>query len=223
MASFPNSSESGRQLSGRIDKALEAARQPLSLEEVEPLIRSIVASMEGDLTSSDLHLYGELEALARYIQRAKSEVASIMPDEITGSHLPTAHDELDAVMGATERATQTIMDACDVIGSLAGKVDSEVGGALTDAITTIFEACNFQDVTGQRITKVVKALKNIENKVEEMMFALGDRKGPPPVSLTEPEPSGWGVDDSGAPLAHGPSLPGQGVDQDEIDRLLASF
>jgi chemotaxis protein CheZ len=229
MSSFHSPADSTRQLLDRIEEARQASSKPLTLEAAEPLIRSIVASIEGDVSMTDLHLYGELENLARYIQRAKNEVAALSPEDIKANHLPSAHDELDAVVGATESATNKIMDACDAISAIAGKVDPESANALIDITTTIFEACNFQDITGQRITKVVKALKHIESKVETMIYALGQNAAdrpppsPPPPLEVEPFTPDVGVSDSGRSIAHGPQLPGKGIDQDEIDRLLASF
>ena len=38
---------------------------------------------------------------------------------------------------------------------------------------SIFEACNFQDITGQRISKVVGAMKFVEERVHHMMEIWG--------------------------------------------------
>lgn len=199
----------------RIDAAHTEAAQPLSREEVGDIVREMLATLQGDVSAQDLGLYKELEALARYIQHARREIAAIRPADIRDCHLPTAHDELDAVVGATETATFAIFDACDAIGVIAGSIDGEQGVKLTEQITRIFEACNFQDITGQRITKVVKALKHIEAKIDALVAAFGES------ALgavdADPEPAG------DAALLHGPQLPGNAIDQDEIDRLLASF
>src|SRR3546814_20665853 len=50
----------------------------------------------------------------------------------------------------------------------------EVAGPITDAVTRVYEACNFQDITGQRITKIVKALQHIETKVDALLNAFGE-------------------------------------------------
>ena len=42
------------------------------------------------------------------------------------------------------------------------------------AVTQIFEACNFQDVTGQRISKVVKTLQLIDNRVSQLLHTFGE-------------------------------------------------
>ncbi len=67
--------------------------------------------MVGLKPNEDLRLYKELKALAVYICTIKTEIATIRPDEIRDHYLPTATDELDAIVEATEHATHTILAA----------------------------------------------------------------------------------------------------------------
>ncbi|QQP88814.1 protein phosphatase CheZ [Skermanella sp. TT6] len=202
----------------RLALARDEIRQPFAREEVAGIVTAVLTSMEGDVSAADLKLYGELEALARYIQHAKREIAAIRPDDIGSEHIASATDELDAVVGATEDATNRIMDSCDVIGAIAGKVDPENGAALTAAVTAIFEACNFQDITGQRITKVVRTLKHIEGRIDVLIQALGDE-----VQKTHRDAAAAADPGDESSLLNGPQLPGNAIDQSEIDKLLASF
>ena len=84
-----------------------------------------------------------------------------------------------------------------------------------DATTRIYEACSFQDITGQRINKVVGTLKTIEAKVVQIVatFGNGDRE-------TLDEFAGVATD---AALLNGPQHPAVAMDQSDIDKLLASF
>jgi len=160
----------------------------------------------------------ELKRLAQFIQNAKQDIAAIHPKAINTDHIPLANDELDAVVGATEAATNKIMDVCDDITRIAEAVPPEFKERLINCTTQIYEACNFQDITGQRITKVVAVLKHIDGKVGALLAALGDELGPVKIAdnaMTPPT-----APDSAAGLLNGPQLPGQGVDQDHIDRLL---
>src|SRR3546814_19418060 len=109
--------------------------------------------MEGYISAVDLRVYDELESLARYIQSARVEIAALRPDEIRQDHIPAATDELDAVVGATEEATGRILDAAEQIQTIAGGLDQAVQSQLVDLVTGIFEACNFQDITGQRTSR----------------------------------------------------------------------
>src|SRR3546814_7907089 len=110
--------------------------------------------------------------MARYYNVARAEIAELRPDDINSEHLPAATDELTAIVGSTEQANHTIFEAVEGIEALTEQMDTEVGAQVSAAVTSIFEACGFQDITGQRITKVVTALQKIETKVD----ALLDRK-----------------------------------------------
>ena len=129
----------------------------------------------GDLSAVDLKVYGELEDLALYIRNARAEIAAIRPSEIQSRDIPTATDELDAVVGATEKATGEILDCAEQIQTIAeGLEDAAAKDQLVTLVTNIFEASNFQDITGQRITKVVKTLKHIEAKIDALVEAMGE-------------------------------------------------
>ncbi len=207
----------------RLDAAYAEAAQPLSREDVADIVRSVLGTLQGDMSTEDIRLYKELEGLARYIHDAKREIAAIRPADIKDQHIPDATDELDAVIEATEKATFAIFDACDEISGIAGGADAETSAKLTESVTRIYEACNFQDVTGQRIRKVVKTLQAIEAKVDALVAAFGEDAHRAPVERA-PEPAPFQrPDDPDSHLLHGPQLPGAAIDQDEIDRLLASF
>lgn len=200
----------------KIRAASEAAATPLSAEDIGDIVREVVSTLTGDVTAADLKFYAELEELAAYIRHAKQEIADIKPKEISASHIPHATDELDAVVGATEEATNKIMDQCDVISGIAGNCAPDVGQQLVDCTTRIFEACNFQDITGQRITKVVQTLKYIDGKIAALMKALGEELG-----REELENMKNATPDLEKELLNGPQLPHKAIDQSEIDRLLS--
>jgi chemotaxis protein CheZ len=162
-------------------------------------------------------LHSGLEDLARFIREAKLEIASIQPSEISTDHIPRATDELDAVVGATEEATNKIMDVCDEISVLAATCPSETGEKLIACTTRLFEACNFQDITGQRITKVVATLKHIDVKVAALLQVFGDKvdSSLPVKAATPTNP----LDE--AALLNGPQLEKNAIDQNEIDRLMS--
>jgi chemotaxis protein CheZ len=187
-----------------------------SAERIEHAVRAVLGSMAGDLTAREAALLAELESLGRTIVRAKEEIARLKVDDITESHIPSATDELDAIVDHTAQATNEILDCCEVLEQVAGTVALEQAEALQGAITRIYEACSFQDITGQRIGKVVSALKAIEARVAAVTgrFAEGG-------AGERPEPSD--PETEGRRLAQGPQLPGAGVSQADIDRLLADF
>ncbi|HVJ41510.1 MAG TPA: protein phosphatase CheZ [Dongiaceae bacterium] len=202
--------------------ALRSRGQSYSREEIAEIVTGLLSTLDGDLSDVNLKLYAELEDLAQYILAAKKEIASLLPDDITSTHLPTATDELDAIVGSTEEATNGILQAVEVIEGLTGEMDPAVAEKITDAVTQVYESCNFQDITGQRISKVVKALKHIENKVDALVAAFGDEiqkyRDVHPQKAAAAEPA-----TTDAALLNGPQMPDDAVKQAEIDALLASF
>ena len=203
-----------------IKEAHAAIKKPLTPEEVAAVVRQVVQSLEGDVSAADLKFYSELEALARYIREAKHEIAAIRPTDISTQYIPNATDELDAVVGATEDATNRIMDVCDELGVIGGQCTPDIADKLMACTTKIFEACNFQDITGQRITKVVETLKHIDSRIEAIVKAMGEqiqRSGGDAhvlknIHAADPEKG----------LLNGPQLPKNAVSQDDIDKLLSS-
>ncbi len=192
-----------------------AANAPPSSAEdarIEAAVRAVLGSMAGDLSATEAALLAELEGLGRTVARAKQEIARLKVDDITESHIPSATDELDAIVDHTAQATNEILDCCEVLEKVAGRVAKEDAEALQGVTTRIYEACSFQDITGQRIGKVVTALKAIEARVASVTGRFMEGRAPEPEAETE-----------GRRLAEGPQLPGAGVSQADIDRLLADF
>lgn len=183
-------------------------------EQIEAAVRAVLATLSGDLTVTEAALLGELEALGREVKRAKSEIAALSVDDINESHIPAATDELDAVVEHTAAATNEILDVCETLEKLQAKVDAEASTALGTAVTRIYEACSFQDITGQRIAKVVQALKAIEARVNAVTAGFGRIPGAAEKGQSRTE---------GEQLANGPQLPGNASSQADIDKLLASF
>jgi chemotaxis protein CheZ len=206
--------------------ALKSQSEPASPGDIAAIVESVMASLSGDLSAAELKLYAELEAVARLIHNARSEIAAVMPADISAEHIPLATDELDAVVGATEEATGAILDAAEALSSLAGTLPPEPAAAITAAVTRIFEACNFQDITGQRIAKVVRTLKHIEDRVGVMLGAFGGSVGATAATAAVPEPRPEPRPDgppSESDLLSGPQLPQDAPNQAEIDAILARF
>ena len=151
------------------------------------------------------------------------------PEEIPDEHIPTATDELDAVVSATEVATNAIMGAAEKIEAVAAEIGGAGAEALSNAVTEIYEACSFQDITGQRIGKVVTALKEIERKVETVVEKFGpDRETREKLKqIRQAEKAAIETGDGGQfeenDLLHGPQLPDNANTQDEIDALFADM
>jgi chemotaxis protein CheZ len=192
-------------------------RQPMAdANIVAEVVRAVLTTISDDLTAKGNALLREVEELGRTIAIAKSEIAALRVDDITDRDIPFATDELDAIVDHTAQATNAILESCEMLDALAGDITGEPGTKLQEATTRIYEACSFQDITGQRITKVVTALKAIEGKVAHIINTFGCTVPGEATGSRKPvHPE--------AELLNGPQLPANAMDQSDIDKLLASF
>lgn len=168
-------------------------------------------------------LWEGVEAIQHAIQHTRREIAALH-GEGGPAKLNRATDELDAVVMDTESATETILSAAEAIdaaaervtASLTGEDEALVAGIRAEAIR-IFEACNFQDITGQRIRKAVGLFHFVEARVASMMEVWDGVDDIPAAGapIMMPERTG---DEA---LLNGPALLGVDdvVSQDDIDSL----
>jgi len=204
-----------------LEQQLQALRQQggdtVKVEDIGEVVRSLLSTLSGEMSAADLKLYQELEALADYIHKAKAELAQLRTDDLQSRYIASATDELDAIVGATENATNAILDAAEKIEEVSREADPALAAKLTEATTAIFEASNFQDITGQRITKVVKALKHIEERIEGLVSAFGPEIAA--ARVAEAKSSEPGAKPTDQDLLNGPQLPDAAHDQAAIDAL----
>jgi chemotaxis protein CheZ len=126
---------------------------------------------------------------------------------------------LEEILTETAKAANDIMAAAERIEEIGATADPETAAALSDAVTRIYEASAFQDITGQRITKVVRALQHIETRIGALAEACEDSAMASGVVLPDSsDPMGDGII-SDADLLNGPQLSKDANTQSEIDRL----
>jgi chemotaxis protein CheZ len=185
-------------------------------DKVVKIINSVIEKVQKVDDGTRTSLYHEIKSLHDIIENVRREISFARPADISGKHIPNATDELDAVVAATAEATSTIMDSCEIMQSHFSKLDPAVSEEFEREVMKIYEACSFQDITGQRITKVVKTLRDIDEKVTKILGLFGDK-------LLQSSGEAEDTRQGDAVLLNGPQLPGQGVTQADIDKLLAEF
>jgi chemotaxis protein CheZ len=192
----------------------DSPRRPI-LEEARRMIVGLLDSFERAVSTEQERLRRELDALASMIATMKREVDTIRADEIETRHMPTVNGEIGAIAAHLESATGDILDACENIENAVEGLDSEAAEQVRNQVTRIYEACNFHDISGQRIRKILNTLQTVEERIAALLTVLGQRpdrpKRLPPSRSSEPQPS----------LLEGPQLPGNGRSQDEIDALFS--
>ncbi len=164
----------------------------------------------------------EIARMVRMLSHAKSEIAAIKHPLAGDDRIHSASSQLDAIVEATEGATQEILGASEKIEEGINKLgalhalDDETAEIIADIaqhVVSILEACNFQDITGQRISKVVTTIRFIEERVINMINIWGTEQ-----FTGIPIPQEDTSDDDTA-LLNGPQLDGDGLQQSEIDAL----
>jgi chemotaxis protein CheZ len=155
-----------------------------------------------------------LEYLSDHIRVTRDEIGALRTGSSNSHMFSTTTDELEEIVTETARATNRIMDAAESVEKVATSLqESTAANTLMDAVTNIYEASAFQDVTGQRISKIVSALQTLESKLASLMCAFG----PPDDKLARSEREG------DAALLNGPQLEKHASSQTDIDALFASL
>jgi chemotaxis protein CheZ len=142
----------------------------------------------------------------------KRSLAALVADD-DGRRLTRAAAELGAAIESMEKATQVVLAAAESIDdgmrmSSSGKAQ-DAGRAhapeMRQRIAQIYEACNFQDLAGQRIGKVIALLTHLEEQLAHVVAGI------------EHAPAG----DMRDGLINGPRLDGAAghVDQRDVDLL----
>ena len=105
----------------------------------------------------------------------------------------------------------------DIISKLKETITDDEQVKLLDQIAAngaeVFEACSFQDITGQRITKVVKSVTYVEDRVNTLIEVWGKDE----IDKIEFKSEKEKTEDEA--LLQGPALEGEGITQAEIDKL----
>jgi len=159
----------------------------------------------------------ELQEISAHIVQTRNEISALRPDQQGNSRIYLATSELDSIVSTTERATYDILNGAERIQAAAAQLPESpevtpIAKEINSQATGIMTACSFQDLTGQRITKVVNALRYIETRINAMIDI-------------------WGIDESAraeaqkaaddarpdAHLLNGPQS--DAADQSEIDSL----
>ncbi len=164
----------------------------------------------------------ELIGLFQYIQRVKEEIAAISRPADEEHNFDSMADQLAAIIKATEAATNTIMESVERSDELIEDLRKHVKGkaaanALLDKMSengqVIFEACSFQDITGQRVNKIMKSLSYVETRVNSIVGIWGETE----LAMVNVKPAILKTEDE--KLLNGPQLEGKGLSQSEIDAL----
>lgn len=189
--------------------------QDIRLNDAQDCLKQAIAELRTQRRPDDDLLVTILEHISRYISVTRTEIASLRSSDRSEDPFSTSSDELQEVVAEAAKATNEIMSATETIERLDSIADDRAA-ILTDAVTRIYVACAFQDITGQRIAKVIRILRDIEMKIASLARACGAEVAQRAVDVqaTEARP--------GPLLCNGPQLAGDARSQQDIDNLFDS-
>jgi chemotaxis protein CheZ len=194
-------------LTDRPDAALDQVLAP-HFASLRAFMDRRIAELSAEVAAS-VQLMGMSEdAITARITEVHAQIARLIAIPASGAR--NSGLELEAVVQATEAAADTIMEAAEAIQAWldGGSQDPASIAALNDRVAAIFQACSFQDLTGQRIRRAIKQLQQVETMLEGLM------PGGPAPPATPLEVIGH------APTVADPATAGPDLAQAEIDRLL---
>jgi chemotaxis protein CheZ len=194
-------------------RALIAPRVQMDRETIER-VRAQIAEAEA--------YKNEIELIYKAVKRSKDEIDVVGAEPLQGDRVARASRDLQAIVAGTEQATQTILQAAEEIERSANTLadtlksgpDQGLAHDIQDRVVQIFEACNFQDLTGQRVAKVVATLKFIEDHAARLLQIWR--------SIEQFKPVVFGADDGrDTGYLDGPKLPEEPghSTQDDIDAI----
>ena len=199
----------------RLVDFLKQKRENVTFHDIISLAEVAAQSLQGFFQAMDTKVYRELREIAGYIESMRHEIGALQVNDLKDSRIPSAGEELGAIVQATEAATNTIMECAEALMGADASDPAAYKALVDEKMMVIFEACSFQDITGQRIAKVVETLQHIEERVSRFadVMQAKDIKG----FLTDEERER--AERKEKFLLHGPQLAGGGVDQSAVDEM----
>ncbi|BFR48654.1 protein phosphatase CheZ [Nitratidesulfovibrio sp. HK-II] len=197
--------------------------------------RRISDDMRGGLQT----IYREISTAAKPGAPEADPAGTPVEREAADRLFNEASHQLDEVLTTTQEATETIMDVVEVqierqkeaavlleaIRAGAGVERAldrmvQINAALGEGLVEILTTLGFQDLTGQRIKKIIEALRTIESTVVELYLSTGllirAREEAPEKDISQIEAETRQV----VSELKGPQ---RGTSQDNVDDLLAQL
>ncbi|HWK88037.1 MAG TPA: hypothetical protein VNQ34_11100 [Xanthobacteraceae bacterium] len=213
IAAAVNETERGRWFLAEYARRNRHADTERVLEAVARLERSLASRSDAAPAET---IRSTIADMAEAIARTKAEIAAIRPSEDNFGTISNATIELDAIVSTTELATSEILASAERVQEIAWTLreqglEPSFCDQLDGLMTQTYQACSFQDLTGQRIKKIVNVLHFLEERIEAMNLIWGGKdtrglKAEPPTME--------------ASLLNGPALPGEGLEQVGVDEIL---
>lgn len=143
--------------------------------ELDPRIDSLRGFLDRRIAELSAEVHASVELADMGEARLSGEIARVHEQIAQLVAVPAAATrnsglELEAVVQVTESAANTIMEAAEAIQDwMSGGRDPALLPAIAERVNAIFEACAFQDLTGQRIRRAIQHLQQVEGVLKTLL------------------------------------------------------
>lgn len=211
-----NSSDSAQFLAS-IETLRRDRGDRVSLDSVGEIVASLLESLDGDLTPAE-NLDDDRGAANKVdFEQLGPELFPLLTTGFRDEGLRESAAHLSEAIAESEEAANAILEAGEAIEEVVATVSGEAARKMLGIVTRIYEASNFQDIGGQRITKAMKTIREVADRLDQVAAVIGSGL------IEEMAPEKEGARSEEENLLHGPQHHGQANTQEEIDALLASF
>jgi chemotaxis regulatin CheY-phosphate phosphatase CheZ len=223
-----------------------------SLDELKELKDVFSKMKKGEFFEAlTLEFSGKIKEIAQELVDFRKDIQKkIQPDivELAARDIPEASNQLEGINQTLESSTMKIMDINDeqmeIAKSQLVNLESFVSGngkgvtgktrevmeqemkslkRISDLSLSMMEPLSFQDLVGQRIQRIIKLVKSMEVRIEDLIITFGIKiqrhREDPERSFEDLRQD---VENYRSELK-GPQKDGEGLEQADIDELLATL
>ncbi|HUB14358.1 MAG TPA: hypothetical protein VMB34_20575 [Acetobacteraceae bacterium] len=166
---------------GEVVRAAVRAELGGAVEELRRFVDRRIAELSAEVHGATQLMDFSEANLSGQLSRIQQEIGRVVAAPAMATR--TSGIELEAVVQATEQAANQIMEAAEAIGTWVeqSRVDPSAAEAIAQRLNMIFEACTFQDLTGQRIRRAIEHLERVEEMLGGLSVPDGAAEVPPNV------------------------------------------
>lgn len=143
--------------------------------EIDKLIKDFLSTVDSYISAKQRSIiFNQIDKISQQITGLKKDISVMGNDILQENFIPEVATELHSVISQTEQSVIGILDISDEINKISAKISPlELKEELLSHSTKILELCNFQDLTGQIIQRIIKRLTMIESTVNKIATDLG--------------------------------------------------
>ncbi|MCH2038625.1 MAG: hypothetical protein MK137_08560 [Rickettsiales bacterium] len=194
----------------RFEEIRKRGEGQVKLQDVEDIVQGLLDTIERESKiNNDM-----IESLSSIADEIRSMKTDIMRGYGDNEDIQVLSARLNTVTESTEKAANDIMDSAEAIQSMLPQLNNDyLAEQMMSNCTKIFEACDFQDLTGQHLTRVMKSVNTIKNIVDKVVEALGIE-----IEIPEEKFDRMSLDADSKELMNGRGI-GNAPSQEDIDNL----